>query len=196
MADLGGIVLAAGAGRRMGRPKALVEWGGESFLGRIARVLAGAPDVANVCVVVGAAADEVRKTVPLPAGVEVVENPGWDAGGMISSIQVGLAALRGGGHAGDGVVLWPVDHPAVRPETVAHLVASFRSLRPAVAIPAHEGRHGHPVIFGPKTYGELEAAGAGGARGVGEKHSRLVVPVDDPGIRLGVDRPADLEALA
>ncbi|MCM3925717.1 NTP transferase domain-containing protein, partial [Frankia sp. AiPs1] len=63
-----GLLLAAGAGRRMGRAKALVKLGGETLAGRGARMLA-AGGCAPVVVVVGAAADEV--------GAALAERPGW-----------------------------------------------------------------------------------------------------------------------
>ncbi len=196
MADIGAVILAAGAGRRMGRPKALVEWQGEAFLARVARVLDGQADLAAVCVVLGAEADAVKAQVALPPRVQVVVNADWETGGMLSSIQTGLSALLAAGHAGDGLLVWPVDHPAVGAPAVAELLASYLALRPAVAIPAWSGRHGHPVIFAPETYTELASVSGGeGARAVANAHSRLVVAVDDPGVLLGVDRPADLASL-
>jgi len=196
MADVGAVILAAGAGRRMGQPKALVEWQGESFLARVARVLDTQADVSAICAVLGAEADAVKAQVALPPRVEAVVNADWETGGMISSIQTGLSALLAAGHAEDGLLVWPVDHPAVSGAAVAELLASYVALRPAVAIPAWSGRHGHPVIFAPETYTELASVSGGeGARAVADAHSRLVVAVDDPGVLLGVDRPADLEAL-
>src|SRR5688500_18114018 len=53
------VVLAAGAGRRMGGPKALLRMGGETFLARAARILAR-PGVRAVVAVLGHDADRVR----------------------------------------------------------------------------------------------------------------------------------------
>ena len=81
---IGGLVLAAGAGRRFGGPKALVEVAGERWVDRAARVLreGGAEPIV---VVVGAAPVEV------PGADSVVANPAW-AEGMGSSLRAGLAA--------------------------------------------------------------------------------------------------------
>ena len=81
---IAGIVLAAGAGRRFGGPKALVEVDGERLVDRAVRVLREA-GVTSTYVVQGAAPLTV-------AGAEVVDNPDWGAG-MGSSLRAGLAAL-------------------------------------------------------------------------------------------------------
>ena len=63
MADAAAIVLAGGASRRMGRPKALLDWHGTPLVHHVASILAG---VCDPVVVVAAPGDEL----PLPAGVE------------------------------------------------------------------------------------------------------------------------------
>ncbi|WP_326569256.1 nucleotidyltransferase family protein [Amycolatopsis rhabdoformis] len=84
-----GLLLAAGAGRRFGGPKALVELDGEPLVRRALRTLTDA-GCAPVRVVVGAAADEVRKLVPDP--VQAIHAEGWE-GGMGASLKAGLAGL-------------------------------------------------------------------------------------------------------
>ncbi|WP_255689448.1 NTP transferase domain-containing protein [Actinoplanes sp. DH11] len=84
-----GLVLAAGAGRRYGMPKALVELDGRRLVQHAADTLRAA-GCDHVLVVLGAAADQVRATVPgLPA---TVINPDWTTG-MASSLRTGLATL-------------------------------------------------------------------------------------------------------
>ena len=86
-----GLVLAAGGGSRLGRPKALRSaTAGELLVERAARLLADG-GCAPVCAVLGARAAEVRATAALP-GTSIVDNPDWPTG-MASSLRVGLAAL-------------------------------------------------------------------------------------------------------
>src|SRR6187455_1164650 len=108
------VVLAAGAGRRMGGPKALLRVAGEPFLARAGRVLAR-PGVASVVAVIGHEAERVAAEAAAPAGVTLLVNPAYETG-MLSSILRGLeeAQARGAG----AVLLHPVDHPLVLPETV------------------------------------------------------------------------------
>lgn len=90
-ARVAGLVLAAGAGRRYGMPKALVPYGGSLLVERAYRLAAEVCD--PVVVVVGAAADEVRSAADL-GDAAVVLNPDWDTG-MASSLRTGLTALAG-----------------------------------------------------------------------------------------------------
>lgn len=199
MPELAALVLAAGAGRRMGKPKALVTWDGETFLARVLRTLAAVPGIDSACVVLGAEAEAIRKAIPLPPGVRAVVNDGWERGGMLSSLLVGLKALEDAGSAAGGLLVWPVDHPAVREPTVATLARAYARAKPAIALPSYDGRHGHPVVFAPATYGDLRRAPPSrGARAVVRQHasSCLAVPVDDPGVVRNVDRPEDLAELA
>src|SRR6266545_7612564 len=99
------VLLAAGAGRRMGGPKALLRIGGESFLARAAHLLAR-PAVASVVAVLGHEAARVAAEAGTPAGVSLVENDRYEDG-MLSSILRGLDEAERIG--ADAVLLHPVD---------------------------------------------------------------------------------------
>src|SRR6185436_9871447 len=98
MAGIGAIVLAAGKGERMGRPKVLVEWEGKSFL---EHVLGSLKDTEASPVVVvldpGSPDFAVAKKIATGAGAQVVENAKPERG-MLSSVRHGLAALMGASH--------------------------------------------------------------------------------------------------
>ncbi|MGH9593849.1 MAG: nucleotidyltransferase family protein, partial [Bryobacteraceae bacterium] len=101
---IAGIILAAGASSRMGTPKALLDYRGETFVGRLMRVLGAVCD--PVMVVLGYHAAEIGARVP--ANVRVVLNPDPDRG-QLSSLQTALAALP---VEADGFAFVPVDSPA------------------------------------------------------------------------------------
>src|SRR5690606_17073505 len=107
-----GLLLAAGAGSRLGRPKALVELAGERLAERGVRTLREA-GCAPVLVVTGAARVAV-------AGAEAVHNPDW-ASGMGSSLRAGLDALPAGAGA---VVVALADQPLVTAAAVRRLIAA------------------------------------------------------------------------
>src|SRR5512139_2108682 len=86
------VVLAAGEGRRMGGPKALLRLGEKSFLAHACALLAR-PGVASVIAVLGAEAGRVRAEGGLPADVPVVLNERW-RDGMLSSVWRGLDAAE------------------------------------------------------------------------------------------------------
>jgi nicotine blue oxidoreductase len=180
-----GLLLAAGAGRRFGAPKALVEHGGALFVESATGVLLRA-GCDPVVVVLGAAADEVRARAELGSAV-VVDNPDW-ATGMGSSLRVGLAASTGA----DAVVVLPVDTPGVTAEAVRRLMALAD--RQSLARASYDGEPGHPVLIGHDHWtGVAESAtGDAGARDYLRRHPVLTVPCEDIAAGADVDRPEDL----
>ncbi|MFB3827170.1 MAG: NTP transferase domain-containing protein [Bryobacteraceae bacterium] len=180
--SVAGIILAAGASRRMGTHKALLDYRGETFLDRLIGCLV--PYCSPVVVVLGAGAVEIQPRLIRGAQARIVVNPDWEAG-QLTSLQCGLRALE----APCGVLFTLVDHPAVRPETVARLAAGPGLLR----IPRFAGRRGHPVYFASQLIPEFLALGpAASARDVVDRHAdrTVYVDVDDPGIACDIDDPA------
>jgi CTP:molybdopterin cytidylyltransferase MocA len=182
------VVLAAGEGRRVGGPKALLPVEGRSFLARACSLLAR-PGVTTVVVVLGAEAERVRAEAGVPEGTVVVENEGW-RDGMLSSVWRGLEAAEARG--ADGILLHPVDHPLIAPETVDGVVAALRGGAFA-AVPVHSGRRGHPGGFAREAFAALRAAPLDqGARAVLARYrERVVEVVGDPGCLLGVNTRQD-----
>jgi molybdenum cofactor cytidylyltransferase len=183
------VILAAGSGRRMGGPKALLRFGGETFLARAARLLAR-PGVASVVAVVGPGARGTAAEAP-PAGARIALNPRPEEG-MLSSILRGLDEADADG--ADAVLLHPVDHPLVEAATVDRVVAALGA-GAVVAVPTHGLRRGHPGGFARDAFSALRAAPVQcGARAVLADHPEWVVHVPgDPGCVLGIDTPADYE---
>ncbi len=196
---LAGVLLAGGASRRMGRPKAALPWRGEPFAARIARLMRAA-GVDPLVVVTGLHDAETRAVLPAALRALVVRNPEPERG-QLSSLQLALAWLEEHAPETPGALVALVDHPAVRPETYAALVRAARA--PArqveIALPTHHGRRGHPLVFLRSVWPEILGADApDGARSVVRRAPERVaeIEVDDAGILRDVDRPADLERLA
>lgn len=152
--EVAGLLLAAGAGRRYGMPKALVD-GGAWLRHAVAALADGG--CGPVVVVLGAAADEAAPLVPAPATTVVAED--W-AEGMGASLRAGLAALDGSGATAALVHL--VDLPDVGPDVVRRLVAHTDPS--ALARALYDGRAGHPVLLGRDHWAAVRA-GATGDRG-------------------------------
>ncbi len=186
---IAGVVLAGGRSARMGRPKATLPWGDGTFVAAVLRTLsnAGASPLLVVC---GAHATETARALPAELDVSLVSNPA-PARGQLSSLQVALRAL---GDV-DGAIVSLVDHPAVRAETVSALLDAVRPDR--IVVPRHQGRRGHPVVFGSELFAELCATPhEAGARAVvrADPARVLELDVDDAGIHVDIDTPDDLAA--
>ncbi len=155
-----GVLLAAGAGRRMGRPKALVhDPDGTSWLARSVTVLRDG-GCAEVTVVLGAAYEEASTLVP--PGAQVVRAVEWSSG-MAASLRTGLLAA-GADDDAVAALVHLVDLPDVGPAVVRRLLE-----RPGARVLAratYDGRPGHPVLIGREHWPALVAMSEGdvGAR--------------------------------
>ena len=177
-----GLILAAGQSRRMGSPKALLEYRGESFVDRLVGLFAGL--CSPVIVVLGADADEIRARAARPA--EFVFNPHYQTG-QTGSLQCGLRAVP---PQAEGVLFTLVDHPAVAPGTLQRLLAAPL---PLVRVPRYGGRRGHPVWFRRELISEfLALPDSGAARDVVRAHAAETefLDVDDAGVVADIDDPA------
>lgn len=180
-----GLVLAAGAGRRFGGPKAVLQIDGERLVDRAVRTLA-AGGCAPVLVVSGAVDLDVE-------GAQVVANPLWDTG-MGSSLTAGLRWLaERPGLDSDAVVVLLVDTPWVSADAVRRV----REAGPdAAAVATYDGRRGHPVLLPARVWDDVAALALGdtAAKGWLATHPDQVTEVDCTGLGdpRDVDRPDDL----
>ena len=190
-----GIVLAAGAGRRVGGPKALLRLEGRSFLAHAAAALSR-PGVAGVVAVLGYDAERVRQAIgPIhDIDVDYVVNEAH-ATGMLSSILCGLEHAEAQG--ADAVLVHPVDHPQVASATVDRVVAALNA-GGRIVVPSYEGRRGHPAGFTRATWPALRAVSPDqGARQVLAEHPDWIVHVaGDAGSISGVNTPEEYERLS
>ncbi|MCU1334801.1 MAG: hypothetical protein JWO19_382 [Bryobacterales bacterium] len=183
---IAGIILAAGASSRMGTPKALLDYRGETFVGRLVRVLGAS--CKHVIVVLGHHAEVIRQQVPPTAQLVVNPDP---SRGQLSSLQTALGALPA---EVDGFAFIPVDSPAVEEATMAKLARAFdkRDSSTLFVIPRQSGRRGHPVIAARSIAAEfLALPPTAEAREVVHAHVNRTeyVDVDDAGIFTDVDDP-------
>jgi CTP:molybdopterin cytidylyltransferase MocA len=184
------VVLAAGSGRRLGLgPKAHVLVGGVSLLARVVATCrtAGLRRV----LVVGSAHDARIAPACATLGVELLANEAPDRG-MASSVILGLAATARGRSA---ALIFPVDTPFVRPDTVAQIAAAVRGARDSWARPVHEKEGGHPIALGARVIARVVAAGHDAP--LRQTLRALAVPrvdvvTDDTGVARDIDTLADL----
>ncbi|MFJ6156850.1 nicotine blue oxidoreductase [Pseudarthrobacter sp. NPDC092184] len=197
-----GVVLAAGAGTRLGRgPKALLPYRGRPLVESVAAALLDG-GCREVVVVLGAGAGDVQAAAGLDR-CRIVVNQDWRSG-MGSSLLLGNATAD----ARDHLMVSLVDQPGVTAATVRRLLAAHRPGRVTAAAydggaAATEGggghRRGHPLVIDSALRQAVAdtVAGDAGARAFLRAHPELVDEVDcsDLSSGLDVDAPEQLYLL-
>jgi molybdenum cofactor cytidylyltransferase len=184
-----GLVLGAGGSKRLGRPKQLLPYGGDTLLGHVVSVARACP-FDQIVVAIGGAAPDVRAGVDL-SGAEVVVNDAYGAG-CSSSIAAALGVVD---PRCEVMVLMLGDQPGVSAGSVAALLGG-RGDAP-LAICRYEDGRGHPIALAREVFAEL--AGLHGDKGVWKLLDRRAGEVTEVAvggrIPLDVDTPEDYRAL-
>jgi molybdenum cofactor cytidylyltransferase len=177
-----GIILAAGASRRMGSPKALLDYRGETFVSRLIRVFSGVCE--PVIVVAGVHGSAITEHVG--GSAKVVINPDPDRG-QLSSLQTALAVTPADC---EGFLFTPVDCPTVDERTVAILMDRLRDGDAPFVIPRFSGKRGHPVCVRGSLIAEfLAQPPTDETRAIVNRHEAEIeyVDVPDAGVLADID---------
>ncbi len=146
MPHIHAVIPAAGHSRRMGQPKLLMEFGGETLIERLLRQL-NRPEIASISVLIRANDQALQEKV-IMHGAEVIV-PEHDPEEMRVSVELLVEHLRESKSLAedDGWLLIPADHPIVEPDVLDRLVTNWLKSPGKITVPIHEGRRGHPTIF-------------------------------------------------
>ena len=182
------VVLSAGESSRMGRPKALLPIGGQTFIERIVEALRQA-QVGKIVIVLGHNAAELKPRIQHLAA-EILTNPDYKLG-QLSSLQVAVRSLRRQADC-DGMLVHLVDHPYLKAALVDQMIQSFYDSKKLIVVPRCGGKRGHPVIFSRELFDELLSAPMDqGAKAVVNAHrgETLEIETDEAGIAVDIDTP-------
>ena len=147
---MSGLVLAAGASRRFGRPKQLLAWRDTTLLGWVIRQASGARGLDELIVVIGGAADEVRTSVEF-GRARVIQADDF-AEGCAASYRSGMAALD---ERADAVTVLLGDQPGIDSSTINRVVQTWREAPSPIVVSSYRGRIGHPIIFARECFDAL-----------------------------------------
>ncbi len=189
------IVLAAGASHRLGRPKQLLSFAGETLLERNIRLAAEA-GASPVVAVIGAHYAAICAAVAFQQAIPVL-NDQWQQG-MATSILSGLNEVEFRAPDSEGVLILSCDQPRLTAEHLRDLLNAFRAQpEPAIAASTYLGSRGVPAIFPRAIFPALRSLhGDKGARALLLAPSCPVVECPFAGGEVDIDLPADLEHLA
>jgi molybdenum cofactor cytidylyltransferase len=193
LTGIGAVVLAAGASTRIGIPKQLLQFRGQTFLRRAASVALEA-GCRPVVVVTGANAAACRESL---RGFDVLEaeNQRWESG-MSSSVRVGIEALVTANPRIAAIVLMLCDQPFVTRDVIVGLVRAHYETGCSIVASQYGGSYGVPALFGKAHFAELATLkGAAGAKQVIQKHLQKVQLLPFPEGEIDVDTPGDFARL-
>lgn len=209
---VGTVLMAAGPSRRLvlprhvlvelppsvgerGYPKQLLPLGDRPLL-QVTLDAYRAAATRPIVLVLGHGAERIVRHLRLPpSGVRVVVNPDYEAG-QSTSLRLGLRTLRQPGPDGTppplAAALFALgDQPLIRPSTINRLIQAYRASEARIVVPTYRGRRGNPTLMDHSLFDAVaETRGDKGARDLLREYRRetLRVPVDDPGVKLDVDR--------
>lgn len=190
---MGAVILAAGSSSRMGSPKQILQFRGQSLLRRAALAALDA-GCSPVIVVTGAYADLSRRELE---GLDVREvfNPRWETG-MASSIGAGIEGLLGADPDTAAAVILLCDQPLVTADVISSLLSAHRvTSRPLIAS-AYGGSFGVPALFGRSLFAELaRLEGGAGAKQVILRYASEAHFLPFQGGEVDVDTRDDLSRL-
>ncbi len=187
------VVLAAGASRRMGRPKQLLRFEGTTLLRHtVQRALHSV--CRPVVVVLGCRAAEIAPQLDGFA-VSLVVNQDWQEG-MSTSIRAGLNWLQKASAPPPAVIFMTCDQPAVNGDLLDRLADLHRFGDAPIVACRYKGTLGVPALFAASLYPHLMALrGDQGARSILRSEVRPHETIDFPAGAFDIDRPENLEAL-
>ena len=139
------IVLAAGQSKRMGCPKLTLPWGKTSVLGQVIITLATA-GINDIVIVTGAIQEQITNLVTLyieKYPVRTIHNDDYAKGEMLSSLQIGLSAMKPETLA-TLVVLG--DQPQIMVSIVKQIISTYLETGAPLIIPSYQMRRGHPWL--------------------------------------------------
>jgi molybdenum cofactor cytidylyltransferase len=198
------ILLAAGESRRMGQPKMLLPWAETTVLGQVVSMFSaglssktgGQIDPDNAILVVTGGARELVETELARLAerypLRIVYNPNYASGGMVSSIQAGLAAIGPGTRA---ALIGLGDQPQVRGETIRHICTTFVQTESLLIIPSFQSHRGHPWLAKSALWPEILALPPStNPRQFLDAHANQINYVEaDASILQDLDTPEDYE---
>jgi molybdenum cofactor cytidylyltransferase len=177
----------------MGRPKQLLEYGGQTLAKRAA--LAAEKAGCNpIVIVTGAHAEQLEKELR-GLNLREAKNPEWESG-IGSSIRAGVQAVVKANDKITALILTLCDQPFVTSDVLSGLITAHRETDREIVASSYGATIGVPALFGKAFFGELLRLESGaGAKQLIQQHLGQVHLLPFPQGEIDLDTPADLARL-
>ena len=186
------LILAAGGSTRMGQPKQLIEWKGETLVNHAIKK-AQQTEVETIYVVLGANAEKIKETIS-DYNIQIIFNSVWQKG-LGSSISVGINYITKHGKY-DGVLIRLIDNPTLALEHYRQLIALFKSKRLPIVASEYNDTHGVPAIFGGEFFEALQQLQTDkGAKSIMKQYWNQVLFLKSDTDFVDLDTPEDLKKI-
>lgn len=187
------IILAGGSSSRLGTPKQLVLFNGETLLAKIVNEVRKT-NYLPLVVVLG---NEPQKyeNILKDKNLKIVENSEWQKG-MGSSLSCGVKYLTEIEKNLDGLIVCVCDQPFVTGDIIENLARVYAEKDCRIAASAYDETIGVPAVFEKSLFSELVALdGNIGARKIIEKYRKETALVNFPKGGIDIDTPGDIKRL-
>ena len=191
--QIGLILLAAGESKRMGQPKQLLKYQGQSLIRHAAEV-AVASNCQPIVIVLGAYGDRIKLEIDnLP--VYICQNPDWQQG-MGSSISVGMETSMLNESELDGVIIALADQPLITVKVYNQLIETDREQAPKAIASTYSDTLGVPALFDRSLFSQLLSMKTkGGAKQLLADYSDRAFNLNIPQAAIDIDTPTDYQKL-
>lgn len=189
-ANVYAVILAAGASRRLGKPKQLLEWRDRTLL---EHAIQNARPLLNerIIVVLGAHAQAIQSAVQ-PSGIHMIVNPNWQEG-IASSIRTGIGALPASASA---ALILLCDQPLINTGHLQSLLIRWQNEPTCIVASHYFDSVGVPALFPAHFFGPLlELEGDRGAKHLLQKFSSGLRKIPLPEAELDIDSASDFDHL-
>lgn len=187
------LIMAAGASRRLGQPKQLVEYQGQTLIRKISQEAINA-EIGNVTVVTGYDHKTIEKEIQ-GIGVDIYYNEEWEEG-LGASIRNGLKHILNLKPETNAVLLTMVDQPYVDGTHLKKLANAYDPSRPMIIASAYSSTFGVPVLFDSKYFDMMkELKGDEGGKKIFVNYLRDIVEIPFIQGAIDIDEKEDLKSL-
>ena len=185
------LILAAGSSSRLGQPKQLVEFEGQTLIERITHTSLSVSD--KVSIVLGANIELIKpKLLTFSDRINIIENPDWQEG-MGTSVRIGMENLA---QKSDAVIILLSDQPLISQVLLQNMMQTFAEKKYPIVACDYGEQLGVPILFDKSFFPELlKLKGEQGAKSFLKNYPEKIASVSFKEGLFDIDTPEDLQKL-